>query len=187
MHSPLHECYKFHSKAVWQSHPYIIIAHTSTFQSLNASSMYIFQLPWYFKIQTDYWKYRSLHFRWPHIPMPFSKSFWIASFFNAPHSQGLKGPQFRPLAQANWGGEVGDSSKLSLSGKVRTGTLLASSSGLPQPSSCCLQLEIIHVNRMRIELLIKKLRGKMFFSSFNLSRVGFPVPVSFSNLMIHTI
>lgn len=57
----------------------------------------------------------------------------------------------------------------------------------PQPSSCCLQLEIISVNRMGIELLIKKLGSKMLFSSFNLSRVGVPVPVSFSSVMLHII
>lgn len=48
----------------------------------------------------------------------------------------------------------------------------------PQPS-CSLQLEIIFVGIMGMELLIKKLRSKMHFSSSNLSGVGFHVPVPF--------
>lgn len=57
----------------------------------------------------------------------------------------------------------------------------------PQPS-CSLQLEIIFVGIMGMELLIKKLRSKMHFSSSNLSGVGFHVPVPFfSIIMVHII
>lgn len=194
MHSPLHECYKFHSKAVLISHPYITTAHT--FQSLNASKVYLFQLPWYFQIRTDHWKYRSLlWFQFfyfilddPIFPCHFPKVLlhMLASSM-ALTAKGWKGHNSQPFAQANWRGEAGDSSKLSFWGKERTGPSWLAAVVSPQPSSCCLQLEIIYVNRMGIELLIKKLGSKMLFSSFNLSRVGFPVPVSFSSVMIHII
>lgn len=58
----------------------------------------------------------------------------------------------------------------------------------PQPSSYSLQLEIIFVGIIEIELLIKKLRSKMHFSSSNLSGVGFHVPMPFfSIIMVHII
>lgn len=96
---------QFHSKAVWQSHPSTTIAHT--FQSLNVSSMYRFQLPWYFQIHTDHRKYRSLlwfqffHFILddPIFPCHFPKVFLhrLASSMLLT-AKGWKGHTSQPLA-----------------------------------------------------------------------------------------
>lgn len=163
---------------MWQiAHPYITITHT--IRRINANCTYILHEGWmkintslsWFQIGTKHWKYTSLlcNFSFaiplyvtPLCPCHFIPSKSISEFTSlsdAPHnySSPLGDPRTEQERLLTYPSHPSQARE-----EWAPSWLPAMVS--PLPLSCSLQLEIVYVDIMRIELLIKKkLRSKITF------------------------